>query len=210
MRHILIAVSLVLGICLGSGCSNGGKDQPALIPEGEAVPDMVTHEVSMLISDSGVIRYRAVTPTWIRYSEGVSEPYQYFPDGIRFETVDSLFEATETILADTAYNWEDRQLWHLIKNVHVTSIQGEKFDTDELYWNMRTHQVYSDTFIHIERADNIIEGYGFTSTDDFAKYEIRQTSGIFPVKDEPVQNDTSTAQGQTAAPDCLTHNTDKR
>ena len=108
MRHILIAVSLVLGICLGSGCSNSGKDQPAQIPEGEAVPDMVTHEVSMLISDSGVIRYRAVTPTWIRYSEGVSEPYQYFPDGIRFETIDSLFEATETILADTAYNWEDR------------------------------------------------------------------------------------------------------
>ena len=34
-------------------------------------------------------------------------------------------------------------------------------------------------------AENIIEGYGFTSTDDFSKYEIRKTSGIFPVKEEP-------------------------
>jgi len=146
---------------------------------------MVTHDVTMLISDSGVIKYRAITPTWYRYGDEAKEPYQYFPDGIRFEQIDTLFDATETILADTAYNWEDKQLWHLINNVRVTSVKGEKFFTNDLYWDMKAHTVYSDSFIHIERAENIIEGYGFTSTDDFAKYEIRQTSGLFPVNEEP-------------------------
>lgn len=185
MRHILLFLSLFLGICLGAACSDTDQTSPNASGNSVVLPVMVTHNVSMLISDSGVIRYRAITPTWVRYGDDAPEPYQYFPDGIQFEQIDTLFDATETIWADTAYNWEDKQLWHLINNVRVVSVKGEKFFTNDLYWDMKAHTVYSDSFIHIERAENIIEGYGFTSTDDFSKYEIRKTSGIFPVKEEP-------------------------
>lgn len=185
MRHILLFLSLFLGICIGASCSDTDQTGPNAAGSSVVLPVMVTHNVSMLISDSGVIRYRAITPTWVRYGDDAPEPYQYFPDGIQFEQIDTLFDATETIWADTAYNWEDKQLWHLINNVRVISVKGEKFFTNDLYWDMKAHTVYSDSFIHIERAENIIEGYGFTSTDDFSKYEIRKTSGIFPVKEEP-------------------------
>lgn len=184
MRYILQQLTLFLGICMLYGCSNSGHVGPAEAVEGDEIATMITHDVSMLISDSGVIRYRAITPTWVRFGDEAKEPYQYFPDGIEFEQIDTAFDATETIVADTAYNWENKQLWHLIKNVRVTSVKGEKFFTNELYWDMRKHEVYSDSFIHIERMDNIIEGYGFTSTDDFSKYQIKETSGIFPVPEE--------------------------
>ena len=185
MRHILILSGLILCICLSVGCSDSEQGASSDTMAGTEIPVMVTHDVSMLISDSGVIKYRAITPTWIRYGDEAKEPYQYFPDGIQFEQIDTLFDATETIWADTAYNWEDKQLWHLINNVRAISVKGEKFFTNDLYWDMKAHKVYSDSFIHIERAENIIEGYGFTSNDDFSKYEIRQTSGLFPVKEEP-------------------------
>ncbi len=165
-------------------CTNNDRKGPAEALEGDEIATMITHDVSMLISDSGIIRYRAITPTWVRFGDEAKEPYQYFPDGIEFEQVDTTFQATETIVADTAYNWEHTQIWHLIKNVRVTSSKGEIFETNDLYWDMKKHTVYSDSFIHIERMENIIEGYGFTSTDDFSKYEIKETNGVFPVQEK--------------------------
>jgi len=191
MRIIVQFFGLISAICLLFGCSGSGHIGPAEAVEGDEIPSMVTHNVSMLISDSGIIKYRAITPTWVRFGDEAKEAYQYFPDGIEFEKIDTIFEATETIVADTAYNWESKQLWHLINNVRVTSVKGEKFMTNDLYWNMKSHIVYSDSFIHIERLDNIIEGYGFTSTDDFSKYEIKQTSGIFPVRDNASGSDNA-------------------
>lgn len=179
MRIIVQFFGLFLAVCLMFGCTGNGHVGSAEAVEGEEIPTMITHDVTMLISDSGIIKYRAITPTWVRFGDEAKEPYQYFPDGITFQQIDTIFEATETIVADTAYNWENKQLWHLINNVRVTSVKGEKFFTNDLYWDMKKHTVYSDSFIRIERLDNIIEGYGFTSTDDFAKYEIKKTSGIF-------------------------------
>lgn len=184
MRYILHYLGLFLGICLLMSCSGNGHLGPAEAVEGEEIATMITYDAVMLISDSGIIKYRATTPTWVRFGDEAKEPYQYFPNGIEFEQIDSAHNATETIVADTAYNWENQQLWHLINNVLITSIKGEKFSTNDLYWDMRRHKVYSDSFIHIERMDNIIEGYGFTSTDDFSQYEIKQTSGIFPVREQ--------------------------
>lgn len=205
MRYILDIFGIVCAICIAFGCTDKDQQGEAVSVLANEIPSMVTHDVTMLISDSGVIKYRAITPTWVRYGDEASEPYQYFPEGIEFEQIDRIFEATETIVADTAYNWENKQLWHLINNVRVTSVKGEKFVTNELFWDMKKHEVYSDSFIHIERADNIIEGYGFTSTDDFTKYEIKQTNGIFPVR----ENDATERPAGALANDTLPTDNDK-
>ena len=204
MRCVLHVFAVLSALSLGYGCSERDHQDVSVALYDNKIPMMVTHDVTMLISDSGVIKYRAITPTWVRFGDDTQidsvtkGAYQYFPDGIEFEQIDTVFEATETIVADTAYNWENRQVWHLIRNVNVTSRKGEKFRTNDLYWDMKKHTVYSDSFIHIERADNIIEGYGFTSTDDFTKYEIKQTNGIFPVRENAAATSsaTTTATGE--------------
>ena len=70
----------------------------------------------------------------------------------------------------------------MIGNVRVSNTRGEKFNTEELYWDMRKHTVYSDSFIHIERNRDILEGFGFNSNESFTEYEIRQTTGIFEMR----------------------------
>ena len=150
------------------------------------LPNMVTRDVNMLISDSGVIKYKALAPIWYVYENDVRNKYWYFPEGIRLDQIDTTFTTEFSIESDTAYNYETKQLWHLIKNVKVHSTSGEYFETNDLYWDLRRHEVYSDSFIHIERPDAIIEGFGFKSDDAFTKYEIRQTSGIFPFQDNGV------------------------
>lgn len=186
---IYIFITYLLATAL-FGCSANSNENA---PTGDSIelPNMVTSDVNMLISDSGVIKYKAITPVWYVYENDVRNKYWYFPEGIQLDQIDTTFATEFSIKADTAYNYETKQLWHLIKNVKVHNTAGEYFETNDLYWDMRNHKVYSDSFIHIERPDAIIEGYGFTSNDAFTKYEIRQSSGIFPYEDKaPVKSQT--------------------
>lgn len=201
MHKIISIVTLFCIICLLAGCHKGDetknkKDELDL----STIPGMVTHDVSMLVSDSGKIKYHAIAPIWLRYDLDKSNPYQYFPEGLVLNQIDQQKNVVGHIQADTAYNYENTDLWHLINNVKINNVQGERFTTNDLYWDARNHKVYSDSFIHIERNYDILEGYGFTSNDAFTEYEIRQTTGIFEVKEEERQKEDSIAAETDSIP----------
>lgn len=189
MHRILSFLLLLVGICLMAGCQDkaegeGQAEATDSVPDLNAVPGMVTTDVSMLVSDSGVIRYHAISPIWYRYDQDPAHKYWYFPDGIELRQLDDSLQPAGSIKADTAYYQEREQLWHLIRNVRIENTLGERFNTEELYWDGRRQTIYSDSFIHIERHRDILEGYGFTSDQTFSKYEIRRTTGIFALRAE--------------------------
>lgn len=196
MKQLLYFSGFLIAISIIASCSSEPGLSTANVESAE-IPNMVTEDVNMLISDSGVIKYKAISPVWYVYENDVKNKYWYFPKGIRLDQIDTCFSTVFSIVADTAYNYETKQLWHLIDNVQVHNVNGEYFRTNDLYWDLRKHEVYSDSFIHIERPDAIIEGYGFTSNDNFSKYELRETSGIFPFQEGVMNNPTdSTATPQ--------------
>ncbi len=199
MHKIISFVCLFCTLCLLAGChKEEEKQQEGADLDLSTIPGMVTHDVSMLVSDSGKIKYHAIAPVWYRYDLDKSNPYQYFPDGLVLNQIDQDKNIVGHIQADTAYNYENSDLWHLINNVKIYSVQGERFNTNDLFWDARNHKVYSDSFIHIERNYDILEGYGFTSNDAFTEYEVRQTTGIFEVKDEPKhEQDSITAEADS-------------
>lgn len=195
MKKLLYISGLLILTCIIQACN---QDTPITTEEetqGE-VPEMATYNVTMLISDSGVIRYKASTDLWLRYNPDSGEQYQYFPQGIYLEQLDTLFNPIASIQADTAYNFENRQVWHLIDHVHIVNKDNEHFYTNDLYWDVRRHKVYSDSFIRIERPNATLTGYGFQSNDQFTEYVIRQTAGDFPIGE--------TARHDMAATDSLT------
>lgn len=183
MRHLLFVIIACIALGASFGCTSGAK-MSADPTDSIETPTMVTSDVNMLISDSGVIKYKVQSPIWYVFENDVTNKYWYFPEGIHLDQIDTTFTTEFSIEADTAYNYETKQIWHLINNVKVHSTSGEFFQSNDLFWDLRDHKVYTDSFIHIERPDAIIEGFGFTSNDAFTKYEIRQTSGIFPFRDD--------------------------
>lgn len=186
MHRLLTVLLLSIACCIIAGCQNkegegegSGSDSVLLA----SLPGMVTTDVSMLVSDSGVIRYHVVTPVWYTYNlDPQVESYWYFPETIELLQLNDDMEMVGSLRCDTAYHYDRRDLWHLIGHVHVFNVQGEDFKTEELFWDMRKHTVYSDSFIHIERHHDILEGFGFTSDEQFTKYELRQTTGIFEMR----------------------------
>lgn len=145
----------------------------------EDVPTMLTRNVETLISDSGVTRFRIVTPVWYVYDEAM-DPYWRFPEGLKLDKYNLMMAREASVEADSAIYLKNKQIWQLDGHVNITNVMGEKFLTPQLFWDQRRHKLYSDSFIHIERADKVLEGYGFDSNEQLTRYTIRNVAGIFP------------------------------
>ena len=152
----------------------------------DSVPVMVTRDVSTYISDSGVVRYKIVTDEWQVYDR--LDPSRWsFEQGIYLEKFDDSLCIDAVIVADTAYFYDKQELWELRGNVHIENEQDEEFDTELLFWDQKRKTVYSDLYIRIRQQRRIITGTGFHSNQDFTRYTIKQTQGIFPIKEESMQ-----------------------
>jgi len=109
---------------------------PFVFVDVEAIPNIHTVDAFNLISDSGITRYRLRAKIWDIYSSE-SEPYWHFPEGIHVERFDSLFQVEGNIVADTAYFYDKKELWHAIGNVVVNNKEGTTFETSELFWDQK-------------------------------------------------------------------------
>ncbi|MCM1111273.1 MAG: LPS export ABC transporter periplasmic protein LptC [Clostridium sp.] len=198
------AVASVLAVAspllVGSSCSKDNKLTLDLTVEPETTPTMLTHDVSTLISDSGITRYHIKAPVWYVFGEAKS-PRWTFPDGLYVEKFDDAMKQEATIECDSATYFEQQKLWRLDGNVRIRNVQNEKFLTEQLFWDQRYQKVYSDSFIHIERSDRIIEGYGFTSNDRMTDYVVNRVSGIFPVSQFVNRDSTSGGMSRRETPE---------
>lgn len=165
-------------------CSKEVKEVVDATYDPEKSYTMKATQVNTLISDSGITRYRIEAAEWIVFGKA-KEPYWYFPEGIYVEKFDTLFRSEASIKADTAYYFDKKGLWHLIGNVEVESLQGEQFDTSELFWDQKKEKVYSDKYIRIQQKEQIITGVGFESNQNMTRYKIFNSQGEFPVEDTP-------------------------
>lgn len=184
MRLLPLTAAVIVAAISCGGLSSCKDEAPIDTAEMTAddVPTMLTRDVETMISDSGVTRYRINTPIWYVYDE-VEEPYWRFPEGLHLDKFDNFFRTEATVQADSAVYLKRKQIWRLDGNVYIHNVLDEKMLTQQLFWDQRSHKLYSDSFIHIERADRTIEGYGFDSNEQMTRYSVRKVSGIFPASE---------------------------
>ncbi len=179
---IAMAVAVAMAI-LFSGCKEDGKLGVASRIDPKKMPSMSTVNVATLISDSGITQYKIVSPLWNVYDE-VDTPYWNFPKGIYLQKFDRKFNVIASVAADSAKFFRLQNLWKLDGNVELKKEPGELFLTQQLFWDQRRNRLYSDSFIHIETPERMLEGHGFESNDQLTKYSIRKPTGIFPVDED--------------------------
>ena len=182
-------VLFILFPFLWGACSGSKNEVVKGFEDAAEVPTLRTLDVMTLISDSGVTRYRIKAPEWLIY-EKAKEPYWFFPQGLYVEKFDSVFATEALIQGDTATYFKNKQLWRLDKNVRIENMKEETFLTSQIFWDQRKREIYSDSFIHIETPDEVIEGYGFTSNEQMTRYKIRRTKSKYPIKRDTVPADS--------------------
>ena len=192
------AVVVMLLLFMAS-CGKENKEVVEVNFDPENTYTLRTTDVSSLISDSGITRYRMNAKEWLVFGKA-KEPYSYFPQGVYVEKFDSLFNVEASVKADTAYYWDKKGLYKLIGHVSILSQEGKKLDTSILYFDQKEDQIYTDEYFELEEGDKIITGIGFKSNQNMTKYKIFNSQGTFPVSD--TARDTSrvnTATGDSVA-----------
>jgi LPS export ABC transporter protein LptC len=177
-------VILLLLICFSvySCAKKEIRHRASAIADRKAMPALAGDEVTTLISDSGITRYRIKAKKWLVYDKA-DTPYWEFPEGVYLEKFNLNLEADATVEADYAYYNEPAQRWMLRGNVQAVNLQGEKFETPLLYWDQSSESVYSDSSIVITRETSIIKGVGFRSNQEMTQYTILRPTGVFPIKE---------------------------
>ncbi len=156
----------------------------------ETMPSMVTDNVSTLISDSGRTRYKIVADVWEIYDKA-KEPFWYFPEGFYLERYDDNFNIEATIVGDTVWRYNSKNLWRARGNVEIKNKEGHEFKSDELFWDQTTAKVYSDKRIEIKRGELELKGYGFESNFEMTNYRIlRPHDGKLPFEEDTSEPDS--------------------
>lgn len=176
----LLPIVLVATVVM-AGCREETKVSVASSLDPAVLPTMSTRNISTLISDSGVTQYRIVAPLWQVYEEA-EEPYWLFPEGLYLRKYDRKFNVTATVAADSARYLKDRKLWKLEGHVEITKKPRDLFLSERVFWDQAKGTVYSDTFMHIENENHVLEGTGFVSNENFTVYRVTNPTGIFPAR----------------------------
>lgn len=161
-------------------------------------PTMLTTNVSTYVSDSGYTRYHITAPRWVMYEEA-DTPYWSFPEGLFLEKYDNNMQQAATFRADSATFLSQMKVWRFDGNVRMLNVNGDKFATPQLFWDQNARKVYSDSFMHIERTERIIEGYGFESNESMTEYSVMHPQMILPI-DRMRRERDSAATAPTSTP----------
>jgi LPS export ABC transporter protein LptC len=171
-------------------CNKDQPDKISAVKNRNTIPKLHATEITTVISDSGVTRYRITAQRWDVFDKAI-QPYQEFSKGVYFEKFDLNMKVEANIRSNYARFNENEKLWDLRGKVRAMNLQGELFETERLFWNQNQERFYSDTLVKITQKTRIITGIGFESNQSMTKYQIKRPQGIFPV-DEKAEQTTPT------------------
>lgn len=186
---------IVSGVAFMPSCS---EDEARYVPSVDpTVPTMTTVDVDTYVSDSGYMKYHAVTPLWEMY-DNTNDPHWLFPVGLSLDTYDPGLKPNAHIECDSAKYWTARRVFRLDGDVMVVNVARDTFLTEQLYWDQAKTEFYTDSFIHIVKSDRIIEGYGFTSNEAMSRYVVHRPTAIIPASSLRTERNDSTGADTSA------------
>jgi LPS export ABC transporter protein LptC len=143
------------------------------------MPTMESHDVELLCSEQGVVKYRLVTEKALHYENGD----RVYPEGVYIEFYDSNQKVSVTGSANSVYFFAEENIYEFRGDVELKSLRDKKqLNTEALYWSAETETFYTDKFIRIETEEELLTGEGLTAKQDLSYYAISKPRGLLNVK----------------------------
>ncbi len=173
----LVLVGLLLQLVQLSCTEQKEHIAPAVRDE-DSVAIMTSYGVNMLISDSGVIKYRIVAERSVS-NQNLNPKRTIFIKGVFMTQFDESFHVQAYVQADTAYRYDELDLFELRGRVRVLTNNGVKFRGEELFWDQKKHEYYSNMYSYLDTPERSLEGNYFRSDENLEKYYVSNSSGFF-------------------------------
>ncbi len=162
-----------------SSCSNSMEEAKLIVSRANVNIEQGKN-VQINYSDNGVVRIQASGPTATRYN--TEKPYLEFSDGIQILFYNQDHQIDSKLTAKYATAIENSKSMTARDSVVVVNNKGELLNTDELIWDEDKKIIYSNSFVKITTADEIIYGNGMMSNENFSDYTIKHITGKIKVK----------------------------
>ena len=185
-KNISYGITVALGaivILVLQSCSPSVENTATLGMERDSVAVMKSYDVTTLVSDSGVTRFRVTTPEWLVYDKKTNPTWE-FPQGLHLEQFDENLEVHSEVDAKKAIYYTELEQWILSDSVYAVNVEGERFETEILYVHQKEDRIFTDKFVRITQEDKIITGLGMESNQRLTKYTVLKPQGIIPLDEE--------------------------
>ena len=85
------------------------------------------------------------------------------------------------LLSDYAIIDEENDVMQAQKNVVVRNVNGDILESETLNWSQEKQEIFTDDFIKITTANEVIFGQGLVSNQNFTKYTIKKIKGTISI-----------------------------
>jgi LPS export ABC transporter protein LptC len=159
------------------------RDEIMALGKKVVMPSLTGKDITMLYSDSTILKMKLQTPQMQKYEKDVKEPITIMPKGLFVTFYDNKGKESTTLKADYGVRYEISKRMEVKYNVEVVNVNGEKLNTEHLIWDEQKKKITSDAFVKITTAKEIIMGKGLEANQDFTQYEIKEVTGTIRVED---------------------------
>lgn len=172
MRYLFISC-LVFCFFIGN-FSCGNKDEDIVEIQEYTGPIREGKNLVVYRSDSALVTLKMETPRILDFRNGDQE----FPEGFFLEFYDKQGQPTSSLRADYCYYTRKDGLYKATGNVVVRDREtNDKLNTEELFWDQKKEEVFTDKFVRIEKDGELHVGEGLEAKQDFSYWKILNSKG---------------------------------
>lgn len=177
MMRTLVPLLLLL---LFTSCENSIEEINRVIQSSELSVE-VAHDVEMLYSDSAIVKIRITSSTLFNHLD-VHNPRKEFPEGISVEFLNEKGSVDSYLTAGYSMIYDKKDLVYVRDSVVLTTLAGERLETDELNWDKKRKKLTTSKFVTIETAKERFYGFGLEANEDFSWWKIQKPMGSMEVE----------------------------
>ncbi|MTG97099.1 MULTISPECIES: LPS export ABC transporter periplasmic protein LptC [Myroides] len=158
IKNIVTTVSLLAIVFALTSCEDNFKNIQSLnrtsfFPGGEG------ENIYLQYVDSGRVKAILVSDKMLDYSN-VANQFTEFPEGVHVTFIDKNDQKT-TVVADYAISYSKTELIDLQGNVVITTQDGKKLESDQLYYDQKNDWLYTEgKYKASTDKDNFTTGVG--------------------------------------------------
>lgn len=169
-------IGLLVGLSV-FGCSEKETLEDKPVYTG---PIMRMDSVHTFLSDSALVMIEIKAPV----EEVFENNNREWPEGLLLRYFDKEGAVSSTFESDYAFFDRKENLYKGTGNVIVKNVtNGDELRTEELYYDPKSEQFYTERFVTILTEDEVHTGEGLTANKDFTSYKILKPAGTFTLEE---------------------------
>ena len=135
----------------------------------QETPIQIVDSMFVVQSENGKLQLRVEADVMERYENDTCS-YELFPKGLAVYAYTDDGKLETQLFSDSAKHFKskrsDTEYWFAFGNVVVQNvIKQETMETDTLYWDQTTKEIYTNCYVRMYSPDGFMQGYGFRSDE---------------------------------------------